>query len=335
MNLKATVSSLGLMCAALSFAALASAQATGADKASAEALFNEGVSLVASGKYSEGCRKFEGSQGLDPTLGTELRLGDCYERLGKTASAWATFKHAQGVARSQNQSEREELARQRVEALEPKLVYLSLDLDGTAQPGLVVQRNGSAVPLASLGVAIPVDPGKQDVTASAPEHELWQETIEVAAGPGKRHLRIPPLKRLTAQPPASSAPPAAAAALAPARPQSTVGIITGAVGIAAILAGGGLGLYAKKEGERSKEDEFCPSDDHNGCTAAGVDLRDRARGFGTASTITFIAGAALLTTGIVLWATAGGSSEQPQQARLQLRAVSNGEAFATSLRGSW
>lgn len=333
MNLKATVSSLGLVCAVLSFAALASAQASGADKASAEALFNEGVSLVAGGKYAEGCRKFEGSQGLDPTLGTELRLGDCYERLGKTASAWATFKHAQGVARTQNQSEREELARQRVEALEPKLAYLSLDLAGTAPSGLVVQRNGSAVPLASLGLAIPVDPGEQSITASAPEHERWQETIDVTAGPGKRHLRIPELKKLPARPVASSATPSAAAA--PASTRGTVGIVTGAVGIVSILAGSGLGLYAKKEGDRSKQDEFCPSDDHNGCTAAGVELRDRARTFGTASTITFIAGAALLTTGIVLWSTAGGSSERPEQARLQLRASGTGEAFATSLRGTW
>ena len=333
MNLKVTVSSLGLACAALSFAALASAQATGADKASAEALFNEGVSLVAGGKYAEGCRKFEGSQGLDPTLGTELRLGDCYERLGKTASAWATFKHAQGVARTQNQSEREELARQRVEALEPKLTHLSIDLEGAAPPGLVVQRNGSAVPLASLGVDIPVDPGEQTVTASAPDHERWQETLSVTADNGKRHLRIPELKKLPARRVAPSVTPAAAAA--PASAQSTVGIVTGAVGIVSILAGGGLGLYAKKEGDRSKEDEFCPSDDHNGCTAAGVELRDRARAFGTASTITFIAGAALLTTGIVLWSTAGSSAEHPEQARLELRASAAGDAFATALRGSW
>ncbi|HEY3669100.1 MAG TPA: hypothetical protein VGL19_24045, partial [Polyangiaceae bacterium] len=74
------------------------AEGSAADKAVAEALFNEGVALVAAGSFEMGCSKFEGSQALDPTLGTELRLADCYERLGKTASAWALFKESQGIA---------------------------------------------------------------------------------------------------------------------------------------------------------------------------------------------------------------------------------------------
>src|SRR6478609_12000970 len=155
---------------------LSSAQTSGGDKASAEALFNEGVSLVADGDYDNGCGKFEASQALDPTLGTELRLADCYERAKKTASAWATFKHAQGVAHVQGQSEREELARQRVDALAPQLHYLNVGFDGSKPPGLIVMRNGGAVPLASLGVAIPVASGAQQLSATAPDHACYQRT---------------------------------------------------------------------------------------------------------------------------------------------------------------
>jgi hypothetical protein len=113
--------------------------------------------------------------------------------------------------------------------------------------------------------------------------------------------------------------------------QRSVGVVTSVVGLASLLAGGGLGLYAKVEGDRSKQDQFCPSDDHNGCTPEGVDLRDRARTAGSASTITFIAGAALLTTGVVLWTTAPSTRERPSQARLQLRAGGLG----ATLRGTW
>lgn len=331
-DLAVSLSSLGLPLSLLAFAPFASAQATGSDKASAEALFNEGVSLVAAGSYAAGCLKFEGSQGLDATLGTELRLADCYERLGKTASAWATFKHAQGVARVQNQTEREELARLRVQALEPKLAYLSLELDGSAPPGLVVERNGSAVPLASLGVAIPIDPGTHKVTAGAPSHHVWSETIDVPPGPGKLRLRIPRLQQQPRERVATATPAAKREAWTT---QHTAGIVTGFVGVAGILTGGGLGLYAKSEGDRSKQDAFCPTDDHNGCTAEGVDLRDRARAFGTASTICFIAGAALLTTGVVIWSTASTSPDSRDQARLELRAGGTNDAFATSVRGTW
>lgn len=320
MKLSIALCSLSLL---LSAAPGAQAQASGPDKASAEALFNEGVALVAAASYAEGCRKFEGSQALDPTLGTELRLADCYERLGKTASAWASFKHAQGVARVQSQTEREELARQRVEALEAKLAYLRLDLDGAAPEGLIVERNGGAVPLASLGLAIPVDPGEQRVTASAPGYETWQQTILVPVGPSNASLKIPGLRRQA--PPQKSGPPELTTH---SSSQRTLGIVTGAVGIAGILAGSGFGLYAMKEGDRSKEDGFCPTDDHNGCTQAGVDLRDRARTFGTASTISFIAGAALVTTGVVLFTTA------PKNG-LALRAGVAPGMLGTSVRGVW
>ncbi|RYZ08409.1 MAG: hypothetical protein EOO73_08140 [Myxococcales bacterium] len=332
MKLPLTVCCLAV---ALSTAPRTFAQVNGADRASAEALFNEGVSLVGSKDYAEGCRKFEASQALDPTLGTELRLGDCYERLGKTASAWATFKHAQGVARLKNQTEREELARQRVESLEPKLAYLSIELQGSAPEGLVVQRNGSPVPLASLGVAIPVDPGQQQVTATAPGYEPWQDQLQVAPGPAKLRLRLPSLRRSASPParrdeqPSTIAPPEGSSA------QRTAGIVTGVVGLTSVLVASGLGFYAMREGDRSKESAFCPNDSGNGCTQEGVDLRDRARAFGTASTVSFIAGAALVTAGVVLYTTAPKGSERPAQARLELRAHALPGAVGTALRGTW
>lgn len=331
-----SLATLALALAATSLSTVAAAQSAGADKASAEALFNEGVSLVAAGNYAEGCRKFEGSQALEVTLGTVLRLADCYERLGKVASAWATFKHAQGMARVQNQAEREELARERVEALAPKLSYLRLTLEGEPPAGLVVERNGRTVPLPSLGVAIPVDPGEQHVTVSAPDHQTWQRSIMVAAGPGKAELKIPALEERRT--PANES--TRTSSIRGPRPvvsstQRTTGIAIGAVGTASLVAGSVLGVLAKVDGDRSKKGEFCPTDGGNGCTPAGVDLRDRARGFGTASTITFVAGAALLATGIVIFSTAPVTAEQPAQAKLELRAVGGPSAVGASLRGAW
>ena len=331
--LRVTLLSLGTALACFVASSLALAQASGADKASAEALFNEGVSLVAAGNYATGCGKFEASQALDPTIGTELRLADCYERAKKTASAWATFKHAQGLAHVQGQTDREELARQRVESLAPQLTYLRLDFDGPRPAGLVVTRNGGSVPLASLGVAIPVDPGAQQVAASAPEHQSFQQTIEIAAAPGNATLHIPALVRRPA--PLLDPLPPKPEDQAVSSTQRTAGIVAGVVGITSLLTGSGLGIYAKNRGDRSKQDEFCPSDGHNGCSAEGVALRDRARAFGTASTITFIAGAALLTTGIVLYSTAPQNRERPAQARLELRATGTPHTLAAAVGGTW
>ena len=89
----------------------AAAQSGGANnRAAAEALFNEGRSLVAGGHYSDACPKFEASQQLDPGLGTLLNLAECYEKLGKTASAWAEYREAIPLARASGSKVRQDLA---------------------------------------------------------------------------------------------------------------------------------------------------------------------------------------------------------------------------------
>ncbi len=303
----------------------------GASQASAEALFNEGVSLVASGSFAEGCRKFEASQALDATLGTELRLADCYERLGRTASAWALFKHAQGMAHVQNQTDRESLAAERAQALEQRLAFLSLTLAGPAPPGLQIEQNGRALPLASLGVALPVDPGQQLIRVSAPGYRAWSQAVEVAATPRTLSLQIP---RLVAEP-----KPAAAVGAArkdePSNTQRHLGMATSAVGLVSLVVGGGLGWHAKSEGERSKRDEFCPNDDHNGCTSEGVSIRQNAQSFATASTVTFAVGGVLLASGIVLWSTAPARDQARSTPRWQLRGTAGLGAVGTSLRGTF
>ena len=57
------------------------------DKAAAEALFDQGVRLMKQNNFAEACPKLEESDRIDPAVGTLLYLGECYERVGKTASA--------------------------------------------------------------------------------------------------------------------------------------------------------------------------------------------------------------------------------------------------------
>src|SRR5262245_62214330 len=108
-------------------------------KAAAEALFQAGRAHVERGEIADACKKFEASQSLDPALGTMLHLADCYERLGRTASAWAGFESAASLALAARQTRRLEIARTRSRALEPKLsrVELRVAADGR-RAGLVL-----------------------------------------------------------------------------------------------------------------------------------------------------------------------------------------------------
>jgi len=57
--------------------ALARAEPTAADKATAQALFDQGKHLAAGGNFQEACSKFEESQRLDPGIGTQFHLASC------------------------------------------------------------------------------------------------------------------------------------------------------------------------------------------------------------------------------------------------------------------
>src|SRR5262245_19670575 len=69
-----------------------------ADKAAADALFNEGKRLFIRGEITAACDKFEGSLAKVVQLGTQIALASCYEKLGRTASALGEFRAAASTA---------------------------------------------------------------------------------------------------------------------------------------------------------------------------------------------------------------------------------------------
>ena len=74
------------------------AEPSSADKVMATQLYDDAEKEMGRSNYAVACLKYGESQRLDPQLGTLLHLADCWERAGKTASAWATFKDAIEIA---------------------------------------------------------------------------------------------------------------------------------------------------------------------------------------------------------------------------------------------
>src|SRR5687767_15052938 len=66
---------------------LGAPSALASDTVAADAAFQEGRALMASGDLAAACARFEDSRRHEPAVGTELNLGECYERLGRLASA--------------------------------------------------------------------------------------------------------------------------------------------------------------------------------------------------------------------------------------------------------
>src|SRR5262245_28423128 len=59
---------------------------------SADAAFEAGRAAMESGDFSTACQHFAESLRLEPAVGTQLNLGECYERLGRYASALHAFE---------------------------------------------------------------------------------------------------------------------------------------------------------------------------------------------------------------------------------------------------
>lgn len=298
---------------------LAFAQTSASDKAAAQALFDQGRKLLAEGKYAEACKRLEQSQHIDPGIGTLLYLADCYEKSGRTASAWATYREAASEARAEGQAGRAQAGSERANRLQSRLSKLAIKVppDVRSIPGLQVKRGKDVVHSGLFGVPIPVDPGMITVEASAPGYTSWKKSVKVGDNADNVTVDVPPLSKAApaapAKPPPAEKPPAPAPAPRPApltpppvdtgtggSTQRTLGLVAGGLGVVGIGIGSFFGLRAIQKNHDAKD--ICPA---NKCTSEqGVTLTNDAKSAATASNIAFGAGAVLLATGVVLYLTA-------------------------------
>jgi len=283
------------------------AHAQGGDGAAALSLFEEGKRLAAEGDFQQACPKLLASYGLIQKLGTLLNLADCYERSGRTASAWVRFTEATTIADRAGQQERTEFARSHAAALLPRLARVTISVDRPADEGLVVRRDGAIVDAAAFGTPVPVDPGTHSVEASAPHRRTWTSSIVIERdAPGDHAVAIPAL-----EPEAAAeviAPAQATPAIGPEAPplppvhstQRTWAYVAGGVGVAGIAASLVAGALANGQYARSNDAGGCVNDR---CTARGLDDRSSASTTASVATAFFVGGALLLGTGIVLYLT--------------------------------
>jgi serine/threonine-protein kinase len=269
---------------------LRAAEPSAADQAAADALFREAQGMIAAGRASEACPKFEAAQRLEPTVGTQLNLADCYERVGRTASAFGMFQDSEAAARKAGDKARQQAALARAKALEGKLSRLTiLVAPANRPPGLEVKQDGRPVVEAMWGSAIPVDPGEHAMEAWAPGRVRWRGTAVVGPDGAVAMVGIPEL---------------AAAPLPPGwwGAQRVAGVAVAGAGVAGAIVGAVFGARAISKNNASKAS--CSPTDSNLCNDTGVSLRHDAKTAGTVSTAALAAGGAMVVGGVVLFFTA-------------------------------
>lgn len=287
---------------ALLAAAPASAQVSTEDRVAAESLFGEARRSMLAGDYATACPKLEASRRLEPGVGTTLNLGDCYEKLGRTASAWAEFKSAAAEAQRAGDAVRKATALERAAALEPRLTRLQINV---ADASVSVLRNGDPVSAAVLGNAIPVDPGSYRIEARAPGKRAWAHEV-MARGAGELvEVDVPALEDDASAPEAAAAagalgspPGAAVASDGGSGSGNTLAWVLGGVGVASVAVGATFGVLASSSW--SKAEDGCQDLPYR-CSADAVSQGNDASDQATIATVAFIVGGAALGTSLVLF----------------------------------
>ena len=287
---------------------VAHAEPSAADRAAAQSLFDEGRQLMDAGKYDEACQRFAQSQKIDAGGGTLLNLAMCHDKLGLVATAYTEYNDALSQALRDGRSDREQLARERIDALAPTIPRVRVSFEGGPPAGLEVRLDGEPLALEALDPSappLPMDPGVHRFSASAPDRETRSVAVTVTAGAHVTNVVIPALAQKSEGAPAGSSG------------RKTTGYVIGLAGLAAIGVGVGFGVDALAK-QRESNDK-CPTDR---CTdASAVSASDRAVTSAWVADIAIGVGLAAVGVAIYVVLTSPSSSPPSRGARAGLHGV--------------
>jgi len=267
---------------------------------------------MSEGKIAAACAKFEASYDADPALGALLNLADCLERDGRLASAYGRWGDAVSVA-TRKGDERVTYARERREALQPKLSFVTLNVQGKAEEDLFVYKGDSKLSSGAYGTALPTDPGETVIqVVRGADQVLWETKLNLTEAE-RRDVTVPLEEIAKANPPPvkrrdkPKGSPAGAGAVGEATvgfwsPQRIAGFVIGAGALAG--AGVGFAFGGIASSKASDLDQECTTGDTRYCTQTGQDIAASAVFFAEASTWTLISSGIVAAVGVTVIVTA-------------------------------
>jgi hypothetical protein len=289
---------------------------TSNNAAGAEALYEQARGLMKQGDFAQACPKFKQSYELDAGGGTLLNLAECYEKQGKLASAWSTFREALVVAQRDGRKERVEYAKKHLADIEPQVPKIIIEVPSEAnEPELTVTLDGAPLGAAAWGVGMPVDAGEHRVTANAPHRAGYEQRVEISIG--SRTLRIPRLSTSagTAQRIDDDVEKKPVREEHDESGRRTVGWIVGGTGVLALGVGTYFGLNALIKWNERKDG--CVA----GCTGAAKTAGDDAKSAALLSNIGFGVGLVAVGVGTYLVLSSGSSAERSGARARSVRAA--------------
>jgi hypothetical protein len=294
----------------------------------AEQLFTQANQLADQGQFGEACPLYEQSNRLDPGIGTQFNIADCYEHSDRPASALAMFRVVERAAGQLGKLARQSSARERAEALEKMVPRLRIRVapEDADTPGLVVTCDDRAIDPSDFDRPLPYDPGSHVVSASAPGHLPWQ--LRVDLGRETKVLSIPVLASAPTLTPLAAPPPAFGV-------QRKVAVASGGLGVLGVAVGGIFGILSLVEhADFTRE---CARTLHGSCvkgnTSSANGALSTSEAEGNVAAGAFIVGGLGVAGAVTLWLTAPAKAATPSG--IDVAPALGPQAALVRVRAAW
>src|SRR5262249_53990295 len=155
-------------------------------------LFDNGRTLMASGRFAEACDAFDASQKAAPATTTLFNQADCREKNGQLASALRMFGEAERATHGAvdavgKRLNKVELAR--ATGLEPRVSHLTIKV-GDHPDGLVIRRDDADVDAADWNRPLPIDGGTYTLVARVAGQDVWTQTVTIGIASDDAHATV-------------------------------------------------------------------------------------------------------------------------------------------------
>lgn len=192
-----------------------------------------------------------------------------------------------------------------IERVQPTIIFEARDPSGAPVTSVHVTVDGSQFTDGLDGKPLPVDPGEHVFVFSAASRAPVTRRLTITEGEKNRHELIP-LGPLTPPPP----PPTSTHRASAPKPETpsfwtthrVLGVAAAGTGVVAMAVGSAFGVLTSSAVNSQQSD--CPSPTNCPNHAAALSEHSTATTDAAVSSTLFIAGAALVVTGAVLWFTA-------------------------------
>jgi hypothetical protein len=286
--------------------------------------YRAGVTAAEAGRWAEARARFREAIALRPSPKAVFSLAQAEEHLGEVASAQASYEEARTSARAAGENDVVSASEQAEAALEPRIPHLHVVTTGVLDATATLDGQRVAT---SLVVA--ADPGSHALVVQATGRQPYTATISLRE---RQQLEVVvsllPLAPLGAGTPPP--PPPVARTVRTQSPLATAGLVAAGVGVVGVAIGAAFGIEARARNDQS----YSGGCQGNACPANAAAVRESALSWAHASTAAFIAGGALVASGVVVWlvvpprvTTEGGAAEG------SVALVPNGTGLA--LRATW